>query len=115
MSNDTSSTAWTSPRAPPPKMDSPRGKILVRLRISTRGTRKMVPARQPRIFTDLIDQALKFFETNNRYSSADPSSTLSPCDHRHGQQRREHAQSFPASELLFEDEARQQHGNCGIK
>src|ERR1700720_1283056 len=39
MSRDTSSTARTSPLAGAPNMDWPRGKIFIRLRISTRGIR----------------------------------------------------------------------------
>src|SRR6266536_567484 len=38
MSSETSTTARTSPFAPPPKIDSPSGKTLVRLRISTSAT-----------------------------------------------------------------------------
>src|SRR5271169_3822423 len=41
-SNDTLSTARTSPFGRPPKTDSPSGKTLVRLRISSRGMKGIV-------------------------------------------------------------------------
>src|SRR5580704_974175 len=100
MSSVTSSTARTSPVAPPPKTDSPSGKTLVRLLISSRGMGKMVTARtSPPIFTDLhgSDQV--------NLAGISP-----PCNHWHGKQRSNHAQGLPAGEVLPEDEAGQQYG-----
>src|SRR6185437_2596690 len=42
MSNDTPSTARTSPDAPPPNMDSPSGNVLVRFLISSSAIAMMV-------------------------------------------------------------------------
>src|ERR1700690_2165580 len=89
MSRETLSTARTSPLAPPPKADSPSGKTLVRLRISSSGT------------------SIPYSRIKNI--------SLSTCYQRHRRQRRDHAHGLPSGEVFFQDDAREHDGDHGIE
>src|SRR5580704_5389719 len=115
MSSVTSSTARTSRVVPPPKTDSPSAKTLVRLLISSKGIGKMVTARTSHGFSLIF--TVQVLNVASRKISVNPRLELSsaPCNHGHGQQRRNHAQRFPTGEVLPEDKAGEQHGHCGIE
>src|SRR6185312_7002719 len=115
MSNDTPSTARTSPEAPPPNMDSPKGKVLVRFLISSSAIAMIVTA---------MECAVECSEKNVMIEIQIPAQaklvrgTLecrlfvhqSSCDERNRGKRGNDASDFPAGELFFEEDFGEHNG-----
>src|SRR5450631_1178499 len=99
MSSETSSTARTSPRAFPPNGDSPCGKTFVRLRTS----------RSAKLRCEQYPAPTREYRVRNLRRR------LTRRDHRHSRQGGQQADELPATEVFFQNEARQQHGHSRVE
>src|SRR5581483_10241522 len=112
MLNETSSTARTSPFAPPPKTDSPSGKVLVRLRISSRGIGVMLSRTKRHGFHGSVFLVL-WDELHIPCSGIRNTSLRS--NERHRDQRRGDAYRFPAGEVFLQQDSGQQDGDRRVE